>query len=105
MERAGHKIFSAVLAFLLLAATVYAGYQAVVYAAAYTAAGRAEAGAEDRKRCVVIDAGHGGDDPGKVGINGAKEKDINLQVAEQVKRFLEANDIQVIMTRESDEGL
>ena len=40
-----------------------------------------------------------------MGINGAKEKDINLQIAEQVKRFLEANDIEVIMTRESDEGL
>ena len=56
-------------------------------------------------RCVVIDAGHGGDDPGKVGINGAKEKDVNLQIAEKVKKYLEANDITVVMTRESDEGL
>ncbi len=54
---------------------------------------------------VVIDAGHGGIDPGKVGINGALEKDINLQIAGILKMFLEANDIKVVMTRESDAGL
>lgn len=54
---------------------------------------------------VVIDAGHGGTDPGKVGINGALEKDINLQIANILKMFLEANDIGVIMTRETDDGL
>ena len=40
-------------------------------------------------RCVMIDAGHGGDDPGKVGINGALEKDINLQIAQKVAAYLE----------------
>lgn len=58
-----------------------------------------------KKRCVVIDAGHGGSDPGKVGINGALEKDINLAIAKKVKMFLEANDIDVVMTREEDNGL
>ena len=61
--------------------------------------------AEDEKICVVIDAGHGGSDPGKVGINGVNEKDINLQIAEYLKQYLEANDIEVVMTRESDAGL
>lgn len=60
---------------------------------------------ETQGPCVVIDAGHGGDDPGKVGINNALEKDINLQIAMLVKQYLEANDIQVVMTREADEGL
>lgn len=55
--------------------------------------------------CVVIDAGHGGSDPGKVGQNEILEKDINLQIAERVKAYLEANDIRVVMTRESDEML
>lgn len=32
---------------------------------------------------MVLDAGHGGDDPGKIGINGAKEKDVNLQITER----------------------
>lgn len=55
--------------------------------------------------CVVIDAGHGGDDPGKIGINGAKEKDVNLSIARRVKAYLEKEDIRVIMTRETEEGL
>ena len=60
---------------------------------------------ETQGPCVVIDAGHGGNDPGKVGINDALEKDINLQIAMLVKQYLEANDIRVVMTREADEGL
>lgn len=51
---------------------------------------------------VVIDAGHGGDDPGKVGVNDALEKDINLQIAQKVKKHLEENGIEVVMTREDD---
>lgn len=54
---------------------------------------------------VVIDAGHGGFDSGKVGINNALEKDINLSIAKKLKVFLEENDIEVIMIREEDEGL
>lgn len=55
--------------------------------------------------CVVLDAGHGGTDPGKVGINGALEKDLNLEIALLVKKYLEADDVQVVMTRETDAGL
>ena len=55
--------------------------------------------------CVVRDAGHGGDDPGKIGINGAKEKDVNLSIARRVKAYLEKEDIRVIMTRETEDGL
>lgn len=55
--------------------------------------------------CVVLDAGHGGDDPGKIGINGSREKDINLAITKKVKAYLEANDIKVVLTREGDEGL
>lgn len=57
------------------------------------------------KVCVVIDAGHGGIDPGKIGVNGALEKDINFQIAWLVKEYLEAQDVEVVMTRESEEGL
>ena len=59
----------------------------------------------ERRACVVIDAGHGGDDPGKIGVNGIKEKEVNLEIALLVKEFLEANDIKVVMTREDDDGL
>lgn len=51
---------------------------------------------------VVIDAGHGGGDPGKIGINNALEKDINLQIAKKVKENLEKQNVTVIMTREDD---
>lgn len=54
---------------------------------------------------IVIDPGHGGRDPGKVGINNALEKDINLSIAFKLKNLLELNDIEVIMTREEDVGL
>ncbi len=59
----------------------------------------------DSAKCVVLDAGHGGIDPGKIGVNNALEKDINLQITLLVKEYLEAQDVQVIMTRETDEGL
>ena len=57
------------------------------------------------KNIVVIDAGHGGNDPGKVGINNVYEKDINLEIAKKVKKYLEENDISVVMTREEDKAL
>ncbi len=58
-----------------------------------------------QKACVVIDAGHGGSDPGKVGINDQLEKDLNLKIAMLLKDFLQAEGISVVMTRESDQGL
>lgn len=54
---------------------------------------------------VVLDAGHGGFDPGKVGCSGVLEKDINLAIAKKLQARLTQDGIQVIMTRESDEGL
>ncbi len=54
---------------------------------------------------IVVDAGHGGSDPGKVGINGALEKDINLSIALLLKDLLEKKEIEVILTRDSDAGL
>ena len=57
------------------------------------------------KKCVVIDAGHGGNDPGKIGVDDSREKDLNLVIADKVKRILEQQDVDVIMTRETDTGL
>ncbi len=58
-----------------------------------------------RHPVVVIDSGHGGADPGKIGVSGQEEKVINLQIAQKLKSYLEAADIRVVMTRESDRGL
>lgn len=60
---------------------------------------------KEAKVTIVIDPGHGGRDPGKVGINGALEKDINLAIALRLKDLLEQNDINVILTRTEDVGL
>lgn len=59
---------------------------------------------EDHSRVVVIDAGHGCADGGKVGVNGVLEKDVNLAIALKVKDLLEQQDVTVIMTREDDKG-
>lgn len=62
-----------------------------------------EAGAE--KLTVAVDAGHGGDDPGKIGINGALEKDINLSIAKKLQKCLEKSGIRAVMIREDEKGL
>ena len=54
---------------------------------------------------VVIDSGHGGNDPGKIGVDGTLEKDLNLTIARKLKYYLEASGVQVVMTRDSDNGL
>ena len=55
-----------------------------------------------KKYTVVLDAGHGGKDPGNVG-NGYKEAKVALRVALDVgKELLTARDIEVIYTRKKD---
>lgn len=59
-----------------------------------------------QKFVVVIDAGHGGKDPGAQD-NGVKEKDVNLGVALKLGEFLKKNlkDVKIIYTRDKDEYL
>ncbi len=59
-------------------------------------------GEAHKKRTVVVDAGDGGPDGGKTGVNGKLEKELNLIIAEKVKKLLEEEGIAVIMTREED---
>lgn len=73
------------------------------HAGKMTAGVSVKAGKE--KPVVVIDAGHGGNDPGKIGIDGTLEKDINLQIANRLKKYLEASDVEVVLTRKNDNGL
>lgn len=60
---------------------------------------------ESKNFTVVIDAGHGGDDPGKVGVHNEEEKVINLQIAKLLQKELEYVGIRVVMTRETDADL
>jgi N-acetylmuramoyl-L-alanine amidase. len=55
------------------------------------------------KATVVLDPGHGGEDPGAVSdYSGIAEKDINLRIALLLREFLEEDNYRVIMTREED---
>lgn len=54
---------------------------------------------------VAVDAGHGGNDPGKVGASNVLEKDVNLAIALKLRDKLEAQGVKVIMTREIDASL
>lgn len=62
-------------------------------------------GASDNDEFIVIDSGHGFFDAGKTGVNGAKEKDINLAIAKKIKNNLIQQGYTVRMTREDDETL
>lgn len=58
-----------------------------------------------KNKVVVIDPGHGGKDPGKIGVNGCLEKNINLAIAKKLKKELLKSGFDVIMTRTEDKGL
>lgn len=55
------------------------------------------------KRRIVIDPGHGGHDPGAVGLKGLYEKDVVLDIALKLKKILLSNPLnEVVLTRETD---
>ncbi|MCR4436388.1 MAG: N-acetylmuramoyl-L-alanine amidase [Clostridiales bacterium] len=67
--------------------------------------GKAFPAAKDQNmdRTVLLDPGHGGEDPGAVSdYSGVKEKDINLLIAMKVKELLERENYKVLMTRSED---
>ncbi len=54
---------------------------------------------------VVIDPGHGGSDPGAVGINGLRETDIVLEVSKNVSEYLTKKGVKTILTRKNERTL
>lgn len=99
MMRILEKYFSLIGGILIVACLIFIAGKNAVLTAGKTVR------LEEKEICIVLDAGHGGMDPGKIGINGCKEKEINLAIAKRVKMYLEANDIKVVMTRNTDAGL
>ncbi len=61
--------------------------------------------AKGTKATIVIDPGHGGFDPGKVGVSQTLEKDINLAISQKLNDRLAASGYTVYMTRTTDEAL
>lgn len=90
------------MAVLLLASAFFVGQTVSVV----VSGGNVEKKEEKRsgKKTVVLDPGHGLGDPGKIGVNQCKEKDINLQIALKVKEKLEAENVEVILTREEEQA-
>ena len=101
-----HWTWQTVMGLLMLGAVALLSWKAGTFAASGTlAVSSGKGGVGSLRSAVVIDAGHGGRDPGKVGIEGQLEKDINLAIALRLKEYLEASDVDVILTREDDNGL
>lgn len=98
-----NRILNMVMAGILLFSMFVIAREGAVSVVSSRALSPKEEGKE--QICIVVDAGHGGADPGKVGINNALEMDVNLQIAYKLKKFLEAEDVKVIMTREDEKGL
>ena len=57
------------------------------------------------EKVILVDAGHGGADSGMIGVDGLKEKGINLEISVKLKKVLEKRGYTILMTREEDKGL
>lgn len=104
-----NKIYKRILGFFMnrkieLAMTISILFCAVIIAR-HSAILVQNYASDNNEPCIVIDAGHGGTDPGKIGINDSLEKDINLAIALKLRDLLEQADINVVLTRDSDIGL
>lgn len=93
------KVLDVLMAVILIAGVVCTMEFGLPKAAETTAA------AVPQPVTVAIDPGHGGIDPGKVGVSGSIEKDINLAIGLKLKECLTAKGYEVVMTREDGEGL
>ncbi|MEC4816080.1 MAG: N-acetylmuramoyl-L-alanine amidase [Scytonema sp. PMC 1069.18] len=54
------------------------------------------------KVIIVVDPGHGGKDPGAIGMGGLREKDVIMPISKRVAEILQKNGVQVVLTRDSD---
>lgn len=91
------KKLELIMAVLLIIAAIFVTTQSVVFTGSQKT--------KKKQWTIAIDAGHGGMDPGKIGVNKAKEKDINLAIAKELQTILKKEGIRVVMVREEDKGL
>ena len=88
------KIMELLFALAVLAGLLFAGDKVRTYVSVQQE--------NVRRNLVVLDPGHGGKDPGKVGADEELEKDINLAISLKVRKKLEEDGMEVVMTREED---
>lgn len=92
------KVIALVFAVLLLSNVFIGAYtNSDSYAAALQL--------ESERRLIIIDAGHGGEDPGAVGVTGDYEKDLNLAIAKEIGDILISRGYAVLYTRTEDKLL
>ena len=60
---------------------------------------------EERFITIMIDPGHGGEDNGAVAPDGTLEKDINLAIAKKIQKLNKEKNVQIILSRESDQTI
>lgn len=94
-----------ILALLLVLAMVMVARESAQFVSTLEEHARRTFQKDGEEITIVVDAGHGGIDPGKIGVNNALEKDINLAIALKLERNLKENGINVVMTRTDDNGL
>jgi len=94
-----------ILTVLLVLAMIVVARESAQFVSTIEEHAKRAASAQSDQVTIVVDAGHGGIDPGKVGVNNALEKDVNLAIALKLERNLKENGINVVMTRKDDNGL
>lgn len=90
-----HKKLEIAMSVLLIAAVYITAYRLLPLASLQ----------DGGRKTVVLDAGHGGSDSGKISVTGSLEKDLNLMIVKELQGILEENGYEVILTREDENGL
>ena len=90
MKLLTHPIILSVFLLCFCAGAFFIGHAALSYATFQSA----------ENFCVLLDAGHGGNDPGKVSSSGVKEKDINLAITLKCQSVLEQNGVHFYLRRQ-----
>lgn len=89
-----------IISIILILVTVFSVTATLIDKNAVSAAVSTEVG-----RVIIIDAGHGGEDSGAIGINGVFEKDLNLSIALTIGKELTERGYTVVYTRTEDKML
>ena len=74
----------------------------VVSATKETKTGTSSAKTTPSRKIIVLDPGHGGQDPGAISVSGKYEKDLTLKMAKETKALLEKRGYKVVLTRDKD---